>query len=74
MEIHLSAAQQASLNDLAAETGRKTEDLVAAAIDMLLAEDASFRGRVQLGIDQCNRGEFNEEEEMGGRVERMLRS
>jgi predicted transcriptional regulator len=73
MEIHLSAAQQASLNDLAAETGRKTEDLVAAAIDMLLAEDASFREGVQLGIDQCNRGEFIKEEEMGARVERMLR-
>jgi hypothetical protein len=29
---------------------------------------------VQIGIDQFNRGEFIEEEEMDARVERMLQS
>ena len=40
----------------------------------LLAEDARFRAAVREGIEQADRGEFIEEEEMDARFEQMLRS
>ena len=66
--------QEAQLNELAAKTGRGTDDLVQEAVARLLAHDEWFKEQVQVGIDQINRGEFTEEEEMDARVERMLQS
>jgi predicted transcriptional regulator len=66
--------QEAQLNELAAKTGRGTDDLVQEAVARLLAHDEWFKEQVQVGIDQINRGEFIEEEEMDARVERMLQS
>ena len=40
----------------------------------LLQEDARFRAAVRKGIEQADRGEFIEEEEMDARVERMFHS
>jgi len=37
-------------------------------------EDARFRAAVQRGIEQANRGEFIEEEEMDARVKRWFPS
>jgi len=39
-----------------------------------LLEDAHFRAAVREAIEQADRGEFIEEEEMDARLERMLRS
>ena len=66
--------QEAQLNELAAKTGRGTDDLVQEAVARLLAHDEWFKEQVQVGIDQIKRGEFIEEEEMDARVERMLQS
>jgi hypothetical protein len=44
------------------------------AVSRSLAHDEWFGGQVQIGIDQINRREFIEEEEMDVRVERMLQS
>ena len=74
MEVHLPQNQEAQLNELAAKTGRGTDDLVQEAVARLLAHDEWFKEQVQVGIDQINRGEFTEEEEMDARVERMLQS
>ena len=74
MEVHLPQNQEAQLNELAAKTGRGTDDLVQEAVARLLAHDEWFKEQVQVGIDQINRGEFIEEEEMDARVERMLQS
>jgi predicted transcriptional regulator len=60
------------LNDLAAQTGRRTDELVQEAVARLLAHNEWFKEQVQLGIDQIARGEFIEEDEMDARVERML--
>ena len=40
----------------------------------LLREEARFRAAVREGIEQADRGEFIEEEEMDERFEQMLRS
>ncbi len=61
--------QEAQLNDLAMQTGLKTEELVREAVARLLAYNEWFKQQVQIGIDQIARGEFIEEEEMAARVE-----
>ncbi len=72
MEVHLPHNQEAQLIDLAARTGRGTDELVQEAVARLLSHDEWFKQQVQIGIDQFNRGEFIEEEEMDARVERLL--
>jgi predicted transcriptional regulator len=72
MEVHLPRQQELQLNDLAAQTGRRTDELVQEAVARLLAHNEWFKEQVQLGIDQIARGEFIEEDEMDARVERML--
>ena len=72
MDVHLPESQEAELNDLAAKTG--TDELVQEAVAKLLAHSEWFKAQVQVGIDQIERGEFIEEEEMDARVERMLQS
>jgi predicted transcriptional regulator len=74
MEVHITSDQADQLNDLAAKTGRRTDELVQEAVDRLLAYNLWFQEQVQVGIDQLDRGEFIEEEEMDARVERMLKS
>jgi predicted transcriptional regulator len=65
MEVHLADRQEAQLNELAIKTGRGTDELVQEAVDRLLAHHEWLKGQVQIGIDQIERGEFMEEEEMG---------
>jgi len=72
MEVHLPRNQEVQLNELAAKTGRGTDDLVQEAVARLLAHNEWFKAQLQIGIDQIARGEFIEEEEMDARVERML--
>ena len=74
MEVQLSPKQEIALNELAAQTGRGTDDLVQEAVARLLAHNEWFKRQVQIGIDEIERGEFIEEEEMDSRVERMLHS
>jgi predicted transcriptional regulator len=74
MEVHLPQNQEAQLNELAAQTGRGTDELMQEAVAKLLAHNEWFKMQVQIGIDQIARGEFIEEEEMDVRVEGMLRS
>jgi len=74
MEVHLPQAQEVELNQLAATTGRGTDELVQEAVARLLAHKDWIRQQVQIGVDQIERGEFIEEEEMDARVARMLGS
>jgi predicted transcriptional regulator len=74
MDLPISERQAAELAVLSSRTGRSAADLVAEAVDRLLADEAWFDAQVQLGIDQIARGEFLEEEEMDARVTRMIRA
>jgi predicted transcriptional regulator len=74
MEVHLLESQEVQLNELAARTGRGTDELVREAVAKLLSHEHWFSEQVQIGLDQIQRGEFIEEEEMDARVERMLRA
>jgi predicted transcriptional regulator len=72
MEVQLPQSQETQLNELAARTGRGTDELVQEAIAQLLVRNGRCKKQVQVGIDQIERGEFIEEEEMDARFERML--
>ena len=74
MEVHLPQQQEAQLNALAEQTGRRTDELVQEAVAQLLDYNEWFKAQVKIGIDQIARGEFIEEEEMDARIERMLGS
>jgi predicted transcriptional regulator len=73
MELQLPERCAAQLADLSARTGRSTADLVAEAVDQLLAQEAWYDEQVQVGIEQIAHGEFLEEDEMDVRVARMLK-
>ena len=74
MEVHFTPEQEAQLAQIATKAGTGAEQLVKDAALRLLREDAHFRAAVREGIAQADRGEFIEEQEMGARLEQMLRS
>ncbi len=73
MDVHLPERQSAELAGLAARTGRSEQELLAEAVDRMVADQRWFDAQVQVGIDQIARGEFLEEDEMEARVARMMR-
>jgi predicted transcriptional regulator len=73
MDVHLPERQSAELAGMAARTGRSEQDLLAEAVDRMVADQRWFDAQVQVGIDQIARGEFLEEDEMDARVARMMR-
>jgi predicted transcriptional regulator len=74
MEVHSTPEQEAQLSQIADHTGTLAADLVKDAALRLLEEDGRFRAAVRKGIEQANRSEFIEEEEMDVHIERMLQS
>ena len=72
MEVHFTPEQEAQLSQIATTAGTDAEQLVKKAALRLLDEDARFRAAVREGIEQADRGEFIEEEEMDALVDRML--
>ncbi len=74
MEVHFTPEQEARLSKIATKEGVGPEELVKDAALRLLEDDPRFRAGVQKGIEQADRGQFVEEEEMDSRVKRMFRS
>jgi len=74
MKIDFTPEQEAKLANLASEQGVVKEELVRDAAVRLIEEDARFRGAVRQGIEQADRGELIDEEEMATRLEQMLQS
>jgi len=74
MEVHFAPEIEAQLQQLATSTGTDAEQLVKDAALRLLEEDVRFRAAVRKGVEQADRGEFIDEEEMNARVERMFQA
>jgi len=70
MEVHFTPEEEARLSEIATHAGKDAEQLVKDAL-RVLEEDARFRAAVRKGIEQADRGEFIEEDEMDVRIERM---
>jgi predicted transcriptional regulator len=74
MEVHFTPEMQAKLDRVAAENNSGADEYVQQLVERYLEDDASFRAAVRKGIEQADRGEFIEEEEMDTRVQRMFQS
>jgi predicted transcriptional regulator len=74
MEIHFTPEQEAQLSVIAAHAGTDTEHLVKDAAMRLVEEDAKFRAAVQRGIEQADRGELIDHDDVVARMERRLQS
>ena len=74
MEVNLSPEQFSKLAELAHERGREPQILAEEAISRYLEEEDRFVEAVTLGESQLERGEYLTHEEMGDRVQRILKS
>jgi predicted transcriptional regulator len=72
MEIFVTPELEAKLRNLAAATGRKTEELIREALQTYLEHDQWFRNQVQQGLGQLDRGEFLSQEDVVNRIERLF--
>ncbi len=72
MEVQFTPEAEARLARVATQEGVNPTELVKSAALRLLEDDARFRAGVRKGIEQADRGEFIEEEEMDARVKRMF--
>ena len=72
MEVQFTPEAEARLARVATQEGVNPTELAKSAALRLLEGDARFRAGVQKGIEQADRGEFIEEEEMDARVKRMF--
>ena len=73
MEVRFRPEEEARLARIATQEGVNPTELVKGAALRLLEEDARFRAGVRKGVEQADRGEFIDEEEMDARVKRMFR-
>ena len=73
MHVRFTPEEEARLAKMAKQEGVDPEELVKDAALRLLEDDGRFRADVRKGIEQANRGEFVEEEEMDARVKQMFR-
>ncbi|MGA7379660.1 MAG: hypothetical protein WBX03_02310 [Terriglobales bacterium] len=74
MEVRFTPEEEAQLSAIASHAGIDPESLVKDAALRLLERDARFRAAVEEGIEQADRGEFVDEDEMQARIDRMLQS
>ncbi len=72
MEIRLSPEQEASLARLAAQKGRKVDELAQDVLRCYLEEEARFVAAVERGRAAADRGEFLDSQEVWARVERLF--
>ena len=73
MEVRFTPEEEARLARIATQEGVNPTELVKGAALRLVEEDARFRAGVRKGVEQVDRGEFIDEEEMDARVKRMFR-
>jgi predicted transcriptional regulator len=74
MEVRFTPEQEARLSRIATREGLDPEELVKDAALRLLEDDSRFRAGVRKGLEQADRSQFIEEQEMDARVKRMFPS
>lgn len=72
MEVHFTPEQEAQLSQIANHSGTDSEQLVKEAALRLLEEDMRFRAGVRRGIEQADRGELVNHDDVKARIERLL--
>lgn len=74
MELRLTPELQAKVERAAAENNSDAEGYLQQLVEHYLEYDQWFRQQVQKGLDQLDRGEYLEHEEVWARIEKMFRS
>jgi len=74
MEIHFSPETQAKLARAAADNSGGVDEYVQQLVENYLGHDEWFREQVKKGLDQLDRGEFLTHEQVGTRIDKLLRS
>jgi predicted transcriptional regulator len=74
MEVRFTPEEEAQIAKIAVHEGVEPEELVKDAALRLLVDDTEFRASVRKGVEQADRGEFLEEDDMDARVRRLLKS
>jgi predicted transcriptional regulator len=72
MTLEITPEQEAMIQQAAHRTGRSVGDVLTDAALWLLKFEQSHEASLQLSLQQAERGEFIEEEEMDARFERMM--
>jgi len=74
MDIRLQPDKEAQLAQIAAQRGLKTDELVQQVLSRYLEDDTRFIEAVNVGLAAAERGDFIEHEEVGKKLQQILRS
>jgi predicted transcriptional regulator len=73
MELRLEPEKEAQLAQIAAQRGLKTDELAQQVLSRYLEDDTRFIQAVNLGLATADRGEFVEHDEVGAKIQKILR-
>jgi len=73
MELRLEPEKEAQLAQIAAQRGLKTDELAQLVLSRYLEDDTRFIQAVNLGLAAADRGEFVEHDEVGAKIQKILR-
>jgi len=74
MEVHFSPDVETRLLQVASANGKDAQQLVKETVARMLDNQALFIAGVQSGIEQADRGEFVEHQEVLHRIDRLFHS
>jgi predicted transcriptional regulator len=74
MEVHFSPEVETRLQQVASANGKDAEQLVKDTVARMLENRARFTTGVQRGIEQAERGEFVDHEDVLNRIDRLSHS
>ena len=73
MEISLTPEVEAGLARIATEAGKPADQVVKELVASYVDHDTWFKQELQKGLDSLDRGKFVSHEEVGRRIERILK-
>ena len=73
MEVRLQPEKEAQLAHIAAQRGLKTDELAQQVLSRYLEDDIRFIEAVNVGLAAADRGEFVEHDEVGAKIQQILR-
>jgi predicted transcriptional regulator len=74
MEVHFSPEVETQLQRVASANGKDAEQLVKDTVARMLEDRARFIRGVQRGIEQADRGEVQEHQNVVSRIDRLFHS
>ena len=73
MEVRLQPEKEAQLAQIAAQRGLRTDELAQQVLSRYLEDDSRFIEAVNLGLAAAERGEFVEHDQVGAKIQKILR-